>query len=74
MTSEVSQRLKEINVDPKTVTLPKMMTSTSEVPKPAVDLRPGTHNYKASIALGRTTNSAHHEDGDQGRKWSMDCH
>ena len=51
MTPEV-QRLKEINVDVKTVTMPKMMTSTSEVPKPAVDLRPGTHNYKASIALG----------------------
>ena len=52
MTAEVSQRLKEITVDPKTVTLPKMTTSTSEIPKPAVDLRPGTHNYKASIAFG----------------------
>ncbi len=52
MTPEVSQRLKEINVDVKTVTLPKTISSTSEVPKPAVDLRPGTHNYKATIALG----------------------
>ncbi|HZN07099.1 MAG TPA: alpha/beta fold hydrolase [Pyrinomonadaceae bacterium] len=52
MTPEVTQRLKEITVDVKTVTLPKMMTSTSELPKPAVDLRPGTYNYKASIALG----------------------
>jgi hypothetical protein len=52
MTDEVGQRLKEITVDPKTVTLPKMMTSNSEVPKPAVDLRAGTHNYKATIALG----------------------
>ena len=52
MTPEVSQRLKEINVDVKTVTLPKAISSTSELPKPAVDLRPGTHNYKASIALG----------------------
>ena len=53
MTAEVGQRLKEISVDVKTVTLPKMMSSTSsELPKPAVDLRPGTHNYKASIALG----------------------
>ena len=32
--------------------MPKMMSSGSEVPKPAVDLRPGTYNYKASIALG----------------------
>jgi dipeptidyl aminopeptidase/acylaminoacyl peptidase len=55
MTQEVSQRMKEINVDVKTVTLPKLMSSTSEVPKPAVDLRPGTNNYKASIALGGQT-------------------
>jgi dipeptidyl aminopeptidase/acylaminoacyl peptidase len=52
MTPEVAQRLKEINVDVKTVTVPKLMTSTSGVPKPAVDLRPGTYNYKASIAFG----------------------
>jgi hypothetical protein len=52
MTPETSQRLQEISVDVKTVTLPKMMSETSEVPKPAVDLRPGTYNYKATIALG----------------------
>jgi hypothetical protein len=51
-TPEVSKRLKEISVDVKTVTLPKTISSTSEVPKPAVDLRPGVYNYKASIALG----------------------
>jgi len=51
MTPEVAQRLKEISVDVKTVTMPKMTSSTSELPKPAVDLRPGTHNYKASIAI-----------------------
>jgi len=51
MTPEVSQRLSEINVDVKTVTLPMMMTATSELPKPAVDLRPGTYNYKATIAI-----------------------
>ena len=55
MTPEVSQRLKEISVDPKSVTLPKEVSSASEVPKPAVDLRPGTYNYKASIALGGQT-------------------
>jgi dipeptidyl aminopeptidase/acylaminoacyl peptidase len=52
MTPESAQRLKEITVDPKTVMLPKTMTSSVELPKPAVDLRPGTSNYKASIALG----------------------
>ena len=51
MTPEVTERLKEISVDVKTVTMPKLMSSTSELPKPAVDLRPGTYNYKASIAL-----------------------
>jgi dipeptidyl aminopeptidase/acylaminoacyl peptidase len=52
MTPAVSQRLKEISVDPKSVTLPKEVSSTTELPKPAVDLRPGTFNYKASIAFG----------------------
>ena len=51
MTPETSQRLNEINVDVKTVTMPKPMTASAEVPKPAVDLRPGTFNYKASIAI-----------------------
>lgn len=51
MTPEVSQRLNEINVDVKTVTMPKMVTASADLPKPAVDLRPGTYNYKASIAL-----------------------
>ncbi|HZI47344.1 MAG TPA: alpha/beta fold hydrolase [Pyrinomonadaceae bacterium] len=51
MTPEVSQRLNEINVDVKTVTMPKMMTASAELPKPAVDLRPGTFNYKASLAI-----------------------
>ena len=52
MTPETAQRLKEISVDVKTVTMPTMMSSASEVPKPAVDLRPGTYNYKASLAIG----------------------
>ena len=55
MTPEVSTRLKEINVDPKTVTLPKTMSSNTELPKPAVDLKPGTYNYKASIEAGGQT-------------------
>jgi len=55
MTPAVAQRLKEISIDVKTVTLPKTISATSEAPKPAVDLRPGTYNYKASIALGGQT-------------------
>jgi len=55
MTAEVGQRLKEITVDVKTVTLPKAMDATSAIPKPANDLRAGTSSYKASIALGGQT-------------------
>ena len=55
MTPEVTQRLKEISVDPKTVNLPKKMETTSALPKPAVDLQSGTANYKASIAAGSQT-------------------
>ena len=52
MPADVAQRLKEITVDPKTVTLPKRVETSSAAPKPSVDLRPGTSNYQASIALG----------------------
>ena len=55
MTPEVAQRLKEISVDVKTVTLPKQMETTSALPKPAVDLQSGSANYKASIAAGTQT-------------------
>jgi dipeptidyl aminopeptidase/acylaminoacyl peptidase len=50
MTPEVAERLKEISVDVKTVEARKKTeASVSSLPKPAVDLRPGTNNYKASI-------------------------
>jgi hypothetical protein len=55
MTPEVTQRLKEITVDVKTVTLPKKMETTSAAPKPATDLRAGINNYKASVAMGAQT-------------------
>jgi len=55
MTPEVALRLKEISVDVKTVTLPKKVDISSNTPKPSVDLRPGTYNYKASIAMGGQT-------------------
>lgn len=55
MTPEVATRLKEITVDPKTVTMLKKVETTSALPKPAVDLQPGTANYKASIAINGQT-------------------
>ena len=55
MTPEVAARLKEITVDVKTVTLPKKIEASAGAPKPSSDLRPGVHNYKASIELGGQT-------------------
>ena len=56
MTPEVTARLKEISVDVKTVTLPKKVDmNASEVPKPAMDLKAGWANYKASIVGGGQT-------------------
>jgi dipeptidyl aminopeptidase/acylaminoacyl peptidase len=51
-TPEVAQRLKEITLDVKTVTLPTKVEAAAGAPKPAGDLSPAVHNYKASIALG----------------------
>jgi len=56
MTPEVAQRLKDISVAVKTVTLPKKSAvATTETPKPATDLRPGISSYKASIDLAGQT-------------------
>ncbi len=54
MTPEVTQRLKEISVDVKTVSLPKKIAATGEA-KPTSDLQAGTFNYKANIAIGGQT-------------------
>ncbi len=56
MTPEVAQRLKEITVDVKTVTLPKKAEPVAAgAPKPVKDLQAGTVNYNASIAFGGQT-------------------
>ncbi|MFN7997885.1 MAG: prolyl oligopeptidase family serine peptidase [Bryobacteraceae bacterium] len=53
MTPEVSARLKEITVDPKTVVLArKTDTGTVGLPKVAGTLQPGTHKFKASLQMG----------------------
>jgi hypothetical protein len=48
---EITARLKEITVDVKTVTLPKKVEAVAGVPKPVSELKAGTSNYKASIAI-----------------------
>src|SRR5579871_43254 len=52
-TPEVTKRLAEIMVDPKTVTVTKKVDA-SEVglPKPATDLKPGTYNYQTKLSMG----------------------
>jgi dipeptidyl aminopeptidase/acylaminoacyl peptidase len=54
MTPEVATRLREITVDPKTVELKKSVSAVS-LPKPAVDLAPGSAKYKVSIGMGGQT-------------------
>ncbi len=50
---EVATRLKEITVDVKTVTRTVRVEAASvSVPKPAVDLRPGSVAYQAKIEMG----------------------
>jgi dipeptidyl aminopeptidase/acylaminoacyl peptidase len=53
MKAEVAARLKEITVDPKTVTLAKKVDPGAiGAPKPAVDLKAGSSNYEAKIEMG----------------------
>ncbi len=52
-TPEVTARLKDITVDPKTVVLAKKVDAASAgLPKLAMDLKPGTYKYKAKISAG----------------------
>jgi dipeptidyl aminopeptidase/acylaminoacyl peptidase len=48
-----TKRLAELTVDPKSVTVAKLMDAKSVgLPKPATDLQPGTHHYDVTIAVG----------------------
>lgn len=52
-TPEVTQRIAEITVDPRTVTLPKKVDArAAALPKPVADLAPGSAKYVSTIALG----------------------
>jgi hypothetical protein len=52
MTTETAARLKEITVDVKTVELSKKVEASAVgLPKPEAELKPGTINYKAGIAV-----------------------
>jgi dipeptidyl aminopeptidase/acylaminoacyl peptidase len=52
-TPEVVERLKQITVDPRTVTLTQKVDAASVgVPQTVADLEPSTHSYRAKLALG----------------------
>jgi dipeptidyl aminopeptidase/acylaminoacyl peptidase len=54
--AESVARLKEITVDPKTVVLTKKVDAAAVgLPKPAVDLEPGTYHYQVKIEAGGQT-------------------
>src|SRR5215469_8810725 len=52
-TPEVTARLTEITVDPKTVVLAKKIDPGAiSAPKPAIDLKAGTYSYQVKIEMG----------------------
>jgi len=52
-TEEVTKRLAELMVDPKTVTLTRKVDAAAVgLPKPATALKSGVYNYRAKIAMG----------------------
>ncbi|MFL6352528.1 MAG: S9 family peptidase [Bryobacteraceae bacterium] len=54
--TDVAARLKEITVDPKTVTVAPMVdVSHAGTPVPTQDLKPGLSNYKATLDAGGKT-------------------
>ncbi len=72
MAPEEAARLKEITVDVKTVELPKRGEKQAvTVPKPAVDLKPGTTSYKASLEIAGQTIplTVTREVKEEGGKW-----
>ena len=55
-TPEVAARLKEITVDPKTVTLAKKVDSGAvTMPQVAAGLNPGSYKYVAKLSMGTNT-------------------
>lgn len=55
MTPEVSARLAQLTVDPKTVVVTKKVEMTGSAPKPAYELTPGVTTYKAKLEAGGQT-------------------
>lgn len=67
-TAEVTRRLGEITVDPKTVVLANKVEVGKAAPKPVADLAAGTSSYQGTLAMGPqsmpvTTTQVIREDG-----------
>jgi dipeptidyl aminopeptidase/acylaminoacyl peptidase len=72
MTPEVSQRLKEITVDVKTVEKPKPINlAAAGVPRPAVDLSTGKASYAVHVEMGsqKMDMSVQQEISEEGGNW-----
>jgi dipeptidyl aminopeptidase/acylaminoacyl peptidase len=72
MPAETAERLKEITVDVKTVTLAKKIDRASVgVPLPQFDLQPGTANYKGALEMAGQSIpiSVTREIKDEGGDW-----
>ena len=76
MTPEVATRLKEITVDPKTVTLQKkvdlVVGDVHRSPRPTCARH--IAKYKATLGAGGQNMAMTITRGDQGRKWGMGRH
>jgi dienelactone hydrolase len=71
MPADVGTRLKEITVDPKTVTMPKKIdTAALALPKPAQPLQAGTFIYKGTISGAQSMSvDVTRTIAEEGGKW-----
>src|SRR5579883_3032513 len=72
-TEEVKNRLREITVDPKDVTLqPRIEPEAGELPEPVTDLRAGVSRYRATLTAGDQMFALEvsSEIQDAGDKWT----
>jgi dipeptidyl aminopeptidase/acylaminoacyl peptidase len=54
MPDNIAKRLKQITIDPKTVTLAKKVAVSTAAATPVMDLKPGKYSYKVKLnAMGR---------------------
>lgn len=73
-TAEVAEKLRDLTVDVKTVTMPKKIDAASvAAPKPAAGLVPGVYKYRTVLTAGDQNLSMElsREIKDEGAAWSV---